>query len=273
MIKLNTDYKHSDHFFALIEKHVAISKRRVFHFYFEGNGYVVKMQQKRRSKIGYFILTIIAKVLFIPALKGIPIHGGKLTQAIEIKRLRSLSVAGVLVPEVIYEGKNYFVMSSLGNTDFDFLLKNPDQKPLVFYWKQVLAAILNVHHKDKYLSQAFVRNMINVEEATVGFVDFEDDPGLVLSLNLAQVRDWLLCLFSCSFQLDISSRAQAEIVLHYLLQDKIEVQKKVLAYASKIALLRFVFRSTKRYHNRDLQSLNAFIQLMHELTIVFSHMF
>lgn len=64
---------------ALIEKHALISNRRLFHLDFEGNCYVVKMQQKKRSKIGYYILTMIAKVFSIPALRGIPILGGKLT--------------------------------------------------------------------------------------------------------------------------------------------------------------------------------------------------
>ncbi|MCK1880024.1 hypothetical protein MXE25_09120 [Legionella pneumophila] len=46
---------------ALIEKHASTSNRRVFHLDFEGDCYVVKMQQKKRSKIGYYILTMIAK--------------------------------------------------------------------------------------------------------------------------------------------------------------------------------------------------------------------
>lgn len=250
---------------ALIEKRASTSNRRVFHLDFEGDCYVVKMQQKKRSKIGYYILTMIAKVFSIPALRGIPILGGKLTQDIEIKRLASLSAAGILVPKVVYEGQNYFVMSCLGNSNFDFLLKNPGPQSLVFYWKQALAAILDVHHKGAYLSQALVRNMIAQEGLSVGFVDFEDDPGAVMPINLAQTRDWLLCILSSSLRLDISPQKQAEIILSYLKQDRIDVQEEVFACASKIALLRFIFRRAKLYHNRDLQSINAFIQVMLEL--------
>lgn len=37
---------------ALIEKHASISNRRVFHLDFEGNCYVVKMQQKNAARLG-----------------------------------------------------------------------------------------------------------------------------------------------------------------------------------------------------------------------------
>lgn len=262
---ISPDMTKSEYFFALIEQQVASSKKRVFQFEFEGCCYIVKMQQKTRSRIGYWILTILAKILFIPALRGIHIHGGRLTQTIEVKRLTSLSEAGVLVPKVIYEGRNYFVMSSLGETNFDFLLNNPGSRPLVFYWKQMLTAILNVHHKGGYLSQAFVRNMISLDGVSVGFIDFEDDPGVVMTLTLAQVRDWLLFFLSSSSRLDIDPNTQAKIILIYLQQDRAEVQKEVLAYASKIALLAFIFRRAKPYRNRELQSLNVLIQVMQAL--------
>ncbi|KTD46931.1 hypothetical protein Lrub_1853 [Legionella rubrilucens] len=253
-----------EQFIALTGEHAAISKHRVFHFDFEGSCYVVKKQAMKRSKIGYSILTLVTKALSIPALRGIPVPGGKLTQAIEIQRLISLSAAGVPVPSVVYVGENYFVMSCLGHSSVEFFLKNPSQQSAVFYWKQALDAILDVHHKGAYLSQAFIRNMI-AGDRSVAFVDFEDDPGAVMPIHLAQARDWLLYLLSSSLRLDMSPQEQADIILSYLRQDTLEVQEEVFACASKIALFRFIFRRKKPYLNRDLQSFNVFIQLMQEL--------
>ncbi|QRN03008.1 hypothetical protein GH742_03530 [Legionella sp. MW5194] len=250
---------------ALTGEHAAISKQRVFHFEHEGRCYVVKKQAMKRSKIGYSILTLITKALSIPALRGIPVPGGQPTQAIEIKRLISLSAAGVPVPSVVYVGENYFVMSCLGHCNVEFFLKNPGQQPAVFYWEQALAAILDAHHQGAYLSQAFIRNMIAGDDRPVAFVDFEDDPGTLMPIHLAQARDWLLYLLSSSLRLDIPPKEQADIILNYLRQDRMEVQEAVFACASKIALFRFIFRRKKPYHNRDLQSFNVFIQLMQDV--------
>ncbi|MDX1838339.1 hypothetical protein DIZ81_10810 [Legionella taurinensis] len=250
---------------ALTEKHAAISKHRVFHFDFEGNCYVVKKQLMKRSKIGYSILTLITKALSIPALQGIPVPGGKLTQDIEIKRLISLSAAGVPVPKVVSVGNDYFVMSCLGHSNVEACLKNPGEKSFLVYWEQALAAILEVHRKGAYLSQAFIRNMI-AEHGAVAFVDFEDDPGAVMPVHCAQARDWLLYLLSSSLRLNLSPQAQADVILSYLQQERIEVVEEVFACASKIALFRFIFRRKKPYHNRDLQSFKVFIQLMQALS-------
>lgn len=263
---LQTGLAEGKQFIALIDKQAAISKHRVFHIDFEGTCYVVKKQQMKRSKLGYCILTLITKALSMPALRGIPIAGGKLTQDNEINRLISLSAAGVPVPNLVYVGKNYFVMSCLGHADFEFFLKNPGQQSIVFYWEQGLAAILDVHRKGAYLSQAFTRNMIVENDRSFGFVDFEDDPGAVMSTHLAQTRDWLLYLLTSSLRLSISPQKQVDIILCYLQHDRIEVQKEVFSCASKIALLRFIFRKSQPYHNRDLQAFNGLIHLMQELS-------
>jgi hypothetical protein len=60
-----------------------------------------------------------------------------------------------------------------------------------------MEAILSVHARGSYISQCFSRNMIvSADLQTVGFIDFEDDPGLVLPTSHAQARDWLLFLLS-----------------------------------------------------------------------------
>lgn len=238
---------------------------RVFSFECGGKKYIIKQQQSPRSKIGYKILTFFSKLFFIPILQGIHIPGGKPTQDMEVKRLAALHKAGITVPEILYECEYYIILSHLGDTNFENLLKNPGQHTVQYYWEQVLDGILKTHAQGAYLSQAFMRNIIGTEDK-IAFVDFEDDPGSVMSVAQAQARDWLLCMHSSSRLLHIDLKVQARILLTYLQQDSVEVQNIVLSYAPKIALLRFLFARNKSYRNRDLQSLNMFIQLMHELS-------
>src|SRR5690606_41218191 len=53
------------------------------------------------------------------------------------------------------------------------------------------AASTDVHRRGGYLSQPWPRNL-TVHEGGIGFLDFEEDPGEVMSLAHAQARDWLL---------------------------------------------------------------------------------
>jgi len=66
--------------------------------------------------------------------------------------------------------------------------------PLIrHYFKICLNGIKQVHLKKQYLSQGFVRNIVKIKDSEeVGFIDFEDDPIQVLSLEQAQARDLLL---------------------------------------------------------------------------------
>ncbi|WP_298625352.1 hypothetical protein [uncultured Legionella sp.] len=238
---------------------------RVFSIDCDGKKYIIKQQQPPRAKISYKILTGLSKLFFTPVLQGIHIPGKKLTQDMEIKRLTALRNAGVNVPEILYECEDYVVLSHLGDTNFEELLKKTGQHTAQYHWERVLNGILQTHKQGTYLSQAFMRNIIHIED-NIAFVDFEDDPGLVMSVAEAQARDWLLCIHSSSRLLQINSRIQARILLNYLKQDSIEVQNIVLSYAPKISLLRFIFAREMPYRNRDLQSLNRFIQTMSELS-------
>lgn len=247
-----------------IEHQASSSNHRISTFIFEGKTYIIKKQRHGRSKIGYAILTALTKLLFMPALQGIHVLGGKITQDTEIRRLKTLSKANVLVPQVIYENELYFVMSYMGDKNFDFILKSAETHSLA-HWEHILKAMVNVHKKGTYLSQAFSRNMILHESQEVAFIDFEDDPGTVMTLTLAQARDWLLCILSTCWRLPADLKIQSELILSHLSQEPTDVQEEVLACASKIASLRFLFRKKKPYKKRDLQSFKCLIDIMYEL--------
>ncbi len=44
--------------------------------------------------------------------------------------------------------------------------------------------------------------MVRLEDGGVGFIDFEDDPGIYLTLPLCQSRDWLCYLQSTALWLE-----------------------------------------------------------------------
>lgn len=160
---------------------------------------IVKGHRPRRRPARYRALDMVARLVGVPALRAVPVHGGAVSQAVEIRRLHALRSAGVPVPEVLHVAPDYLVMQWLGGRHLAQVLD--EGVPGAFaLWRRVAETVLDVHRRGQYLSQCFGRNVIVDTTAEgsrfEGFIDFEDDPLEVMSLPEAQVRDWLIYLQS-----------------------------------------------------------------------------
>jgi len=151
---------------------------------------IVKGQRAQRPAWRYRLLNGLARLIRLPLLKAAPAHGGARAQQIEIDRLRRLAAAGVPVPQVLHAEDEFFVQSWLGDARLDQLLRRADA---LVWWQRGLRALVNLHARDQYLSQAFARNFIARGDA-LAMIDFEDDPLEVMTLAQAQARDWLAFL-------------------------------------------------------------------------------
>jgi hypothetical protein len=82
----------------------------------------------------------------------------------------------------------------LGDPIIDEMKANRTDTELIRYlFRTCLSGIKQLHIKGQYLSQGFVRNILKIKDSDeVGFIDFEDDPLDVLSLEQAQARDLLI---------------------------------------------------------------------------------
>lgn len=151
---------------------------------------IVKGQRAARPAWRYRLLNGFAWAARLPLMRAAPLHGGAQAQRIEVLRLRRLAEAGVAVPRVLHVEQDFFVQSWLGDRRLDGLLK---RDAALAWWRRGLQALVDVHARDQYLSQAFARNFIAVGE-TLAMIDFEDDPLEVMTLEQAQARDWLAYL-------------------------------------------------------------------------------
>jgi tRNA A-37 threonylcarbamoyl transferase component Bud32 len=155
---------------------------------------LVKGQRKARDPIRYLLLGLLGKLLNDPLIKVVPAYGGKRAQAIEARRLCELRAAGVLVPELLFETPDYLVMQPIEGRPIDSCVSDTGRQALDVF-RQGLLAICAVHAAGQYLSQGFARNMI-IGKQGIWFIDFEEDPLQVMSLQEAQARDFLLFLLS-----------------------------------------------------------------------------
>lgn len=182
-------------------------RHRMEAFDTEDGPVIVKAQRPGRPAIAAAALGLLARLVRAPEIKPVPAPGGAAGQAIEVRRLTELRMAGVRVPAVVHVDAEFFVMERFaGNSLAERLDRQPpDARAL---WEQGLRFLHEVHARGQCLSQASARNLI-VTDTGLAAIDFEDDPLQVLQLREAQVRDWLLYLQSTVWMLP---RPHAELL-------------------------------------------------------------
>lgn len=137
------------------------------------------------------ILDLAARGLGIPALRPPSHHGGERACAIEKQRIEALAACGALVPEVLGVGPRALLLADIGTTLKNVLHAAADdaQARLIARAAQALA---QAHARGGYIGQPYARNMTVAHDGRIGFIDLEEDPRESMSLEQAQVRDWLI---------------------------------------------------------------------------------
>jgi tRNA A-37 threonylcarbamoyl transferase component Bud32 len=196
------------------------------------------------------------------------VHGGARAQAVELARLGALQAAGLPVPRVLHVAPDYFVMSYLGSSHLASLL-NVQGFAAYPLWRTVAQQVVQVHAAGQYLSQCFGRNMIvdrTHGDRFAGVIDFEDDPLEVMSLEQAQVRDWLVFLQSTVWALNAPPAVLKAALTQLLSQESPALREAVLASARRLRWLRHLPRSRKPW-GKDTVMIQAAAQAMHELLL------
>ena len=156
---------------------------------------IVKGQRPARGPLRFWLMQAIASCSRNPLLKPVPNRGGPIAQQTEVHRLKALQKAGIAVPNLLHVAQDYIVLQRIEGHTLDHCMRSANYSAVEAF--QLGAhALLDLHAKGQYLSQAFARNMLN-HQGQVVFIDFEDDPLHVMSLQQAQVRDWLSYVLSC----------------------------------------------------------------------------
>lgn len=225
---------------------------------------IVKGHRPLRSPTRHRVLNALAKLVGVPILRAVPVHGGAESQAVEARRLQALGATGARVPELLHVAPDHFVMSWLGANQLANLLHQ--RHPAAFeLWREGGEALVRVHAAGQYLSQCFGRNMIVDDRSEpprfTGMIDFEDDPLEVMSLPEAQVRDWLIYLQSTLWDLHVPV-ATLDAALDALMGAELPEVRALFATASdRLGWLRHLPRS--RTFGRDTMAVQAVAATAH----------
>lgn len=146
-------------------------------------------EPQRRWRLG--ALDWITRSLGLTPLRPPPRRRLSAARQTEQRRLQELHALGIRVPEVIAAGDDSLLLSDLGPT-LASRLRAADPGLAQSLTGSAIDAVASVHERGAYLGQPLARNLTVDGLGRVGFLDFEEDPGEVMSLADAQARDWLL---------------------------------------------------------------------------------
>ncbi len=195
----------------------------------------------------YAPLRWMARFLRVRALQPVPNPGGVIAINREAKRLRELANAGVAVPVLLAKQKDALLMTDVSmagkSRQLEHALKECESaQQCLELFSQAVKALGRVHAADQYLSQAFARNIMLTTSGGIAFVDFEDDPGEVMSLPLCQARDWLCFIFSTALILEQKNQFDraATTLTTTISQGSPVSQKALLKACRRLAWIRFL---------------------------------
>jgi hypothetical protein len=190
-----------------------------------------------------------------------PLDGAQ-AQQLEVRRLRSLSAAGVRVPRVVHVEAEFFVQSYLGDLSLHVLLQ---REQATLWWRRGLRTLVEVHRRGQYLSQPFARNILASGDC-LAMIDFEDDPLEVMELHQAQARDWLAYLHSSALALRAGDAAPpdelVELLRAELSNEVAPVRALVADTARRLAWLRWLHAGDGRGWRRHVAILQSALALM-----------
>jgi tRNA A-37 threonylcarbamoyl transferase component Bud32 len=228
----------------------------VFHDTSVGSVFV-KGQRAPRSAWRHRLLNAFARLAGLPLLRGAPAYGGVRAQQVEVRRLRELAAAGVPVPQVLHEEAEFFVLSYMGGQRLDALLQQPQA---ALWWQRGLQALVSLHGRGQYLSQAFARNFIASRDS-LAMIDFEDDPLEVMPLHQAQARDWLAYLHSSARVLR-GQGAAIELLRAELAHESAPVRELVAATARRLRWVQRLPAGDGRGWRRHVAILQSAVAMM-----------
>lgn len=201
----------------------------------------------------YRLLGGAAWLLRMPALQPVRPHGGAAGIRNEIERLNALAAAGLNVPTLLDHGEHWLLISDLGHTTLESLIRHSEGEAQLAHWKRGADYLLQAHRAGQYLSQAFARNLVSSPDGGLGAIDFEDDPIGAMPLAAAQVRDWLPYLFSTAIYFKTRLPELCEATRAALAQEDAAVRDGVLRAMRRTAWLRALRWLPRRMQRRDVQ--------------------
>ncbi len=239
----------------------AEDKRRIHNFRFQTREYWLKQQETPRPAwlnwIGLLLTRATNNPLYLPA-----IDSGKDSVNSEAMRLLHLGARGMPVPPVVARGDGWFLIPGMGTAIRD-LLRNP-ASPESFRQQlmiQAAGALGRLHAGGFWHGKPTLRDMIWDGEQ-IWYVDFEEDPGAMLSPDQCMVRDCMFMLYSLCRYLDPGDPVLQDALDAYRDAAPVHVWHGAQTLARGMNFSFYVCSTLRRLPIRDIRQTHAMLSLL-----------
>lgn len=209
----------------------------------------------------YQLLAGMARLLQQPAMQPVRPHGGTAGIHNEADRLTRLADAGLRVPRLLVHSDDWLLISDLGHTTLESLIRHADPGQQLEHWQRGADYLRQAHRAGQYLSQAFARNLVWSPENGLGAIDFEDDPISAMPLAQAQIRDWLPYLFSTAIFFEDRLPLLCAAIHTALEEEDAAVRHGVYTALRRTAWLRVLRWLPQPMQRRDVRKTQCFGEL------------
>lgn len=170
-------------------------RERVFACEVEGRRVWIKRAITGKMLLGHRVQNLAAWLLRLELLRLTNDVAGGATLSREERVIRALAAKGARVPEVLARGEDYLVLSDLGPSLREQMRGAETPVQVKALALDAACALRRLHADGAWHGNPLVRNMAG-EPERIGFLDFEEDPAAVMSVEACQARDVLLFLYS-----------------------------------------------------------------------------
>lgn len=249
---------------ADLDAQVAALRQRGGHIrqvHWQGQPAWLKLSVPQPPAWRYQLLAGMARMLQHPALQPVRPQGGSAGIRNEAERLQALAAAGLRVPQLLAQDDHWLLISDLGHTTLEALIRHADPATQMDYWQRGADTIGQAHRAGQYLSQAFARNLVWSPEHGLGAIDFEDDPISAMTLTQAQIRDWLPYFFSTAIHFEDRLPLLCAAIRDVLAGEDPAVRDGVYKALRRTAWLRALRWLPQRMQRRDVLKTQCYGEL------------
>jgi tRNA A-37 threonylcarbamoyl transferase component Bud32 len=252
-------------YFNFLQEHLEKQKDSIESYKIENKKVWLKKASSRHSSWIYLPLTWFSKIFGLGFLKPVPNYGGEISIKCEVKRIQQLSQTGIHVPEILAYSSQGILLKDAARENKpvlqlqEALKQEASTETRLSLYTDAIQQIQSIHNASCYLSEAFSRNILVDQDRNFSFIDFETDPGEVLTLDECYARDWLCFIFSTASCFNEDEIDQ----VRYLLRDHLIKDQKTYHTLCKVGRkIKWILKLKLEKLGSDGRRLNKCILLL-----------
>ncbi|WP_341327044.1 hypothetical protein [Methylotuvimicrobium sp. KM2] len=224
---------------------------RTFKLVYQQQAFWIKQSQIAHPRIWHWLGAVVAILSRNPLLKPTVATGGPEALKAEASRLRKLAALGVSVPQIVAEGKDWFMLNDIGRPLTGWI-RDPEvsreQKRTIV--KKASEQLALLHSQGLWHGRPAFRDMA-YDGQFFGFLDFEEDPGCVLTPAQCMMRDTLLYIHSLHRYLADDRPMILEAIEAYRQLAPKLTWRNTLSFARQVWLIYGLLALLHRYLGKD----------------------